>query len=131
MRMAATIVLGISTGFSALMALLCLAGAIVTPLAIALDPAVQGDPDAPPAWLGLLFYGLLFLVQAVCVVVQGLGARALHQGRAGGAAWAGAVAALLGGAMCCNGWNLAAGIFLCVVLLSGQLEEAGVPPRAG
>lgn len=123
--MAATIALGVSSGFSTLMALFCLLGAVVAPVAIALDPATRMDPDAPPAWLAAVFYGVFFVIQGVAAVLQGLGARAIHRGGAGGPAWAGAVAALLGGAMCCNGWNLAAGIFLCVVLLGGQLEAEG------
>lgn len=122
MRMAATIALGVSAVFTVLMALFCLFGAIVTPIAITLDPSM-GGPDDPPAWVAGLFYGVLFLIQAASLVVQLLGTRALHKAEGYGLAWAGAIAAFLGGMMCCNGYNLAAGIFLVVALANPSIRE--------
>ena len=120
MRMAATIALGVSACFTALMALFCLFGAIVAPIAIGLDP---NRHSGEPIWLGAVVYGGLFLIQALSLSVQLVGVRAINRAEGYGLAWAGAIAALLGGMMCCNGFNLATGVFLVIALSNPQVRE--------
>ena len=120
MRMAATIALGVSSCFTGLMALFCLFGAIVAPIAIGLDP--HRSPDEP-LWLAVVIYGGLFLIKAISLGVQLLGVRAINRADSYGLALVGTIAAFLAGVMCCNGFNLATGIFLVIALSNPKVRE--------
>lgn len=117
-RQGPTLVLALSAGITALMTLVAVFAAVATPIAIALDPATP--PDDPPPWAAAVVYGGFALVALLSCVLQARGALSLHRRESVTLAWAGAAGALMSGMCCCNGWNLAAGLYLAVVLIDPE-----------